>query len=110
MDRNLMTVDGECSFVVLTLCSHGDHGDFQVMPRRTLSLDLAALKERLAGLGFRAAVDGERLLANVDGCSIMMYDAGRAVLENVRPDSEDAAWSVYSSMVTPEADLHPDAT
>lgn len=110
MDRRIVLAGETHAFVVLSLCSHGDRGDYQVLPRGSLSLELVPLRESLLGRGFRAAMDDSRLLADMDGCSAVLYECGRAVLESVRPDSADAAWTLYSSMVAPDAGSHPGAT
>ncbi len=109
MDRRTVIGGGEHPFVVLSLCSYGDHGDYQVLPRGALSLDLVLIRDILLGRGFRAAIDGDRLLADPDGCQAVLYESGRAVLESVSPDSSDVAWNIYSSMVAQESPPHPGA-
>jgi hypothetical protein len=101
MNRTSVIDGSECTFVVLTLCSYGDRGDFQVLPRTALDLDLEAIRDGLAGRNHRAAIDGDRLLAEIDGCSVLLYSQGRAVLEGVRPDSEDAAWTLLIDGIRP---------
>jgi len=101
-DRMLDTGGGPAAFVVLTLCSYGDRGDYQVLPRQGLSLDLPAIRDRLRAAGTRAALDGDsRLLAEIGGCRLMLYSEGRAVMESVVPDTSDAAWEVYRILLEP---------
>jgi len=99
-DRKLDTGEGPAAFVVLTLCSYGDRGDYQVMPRQQLSLDLQAVRDRLRAAGRRAAIDDDaRLLAEIGDCRLMLYAEGRAVMESVVPDSCDAAWEVFRTLL-----------
>lgn len=101
-DRLLDTGEGPAAFVVLTLCSYGDRGDYQVLPRQAVSLDLQSILDRLRAAGGRAALDGgTRLLAEVGECRLMLYSEGRAVMESVVPDTSDAAWSIYRILLEP---------
>ncbi|HRY61797.1 MAG TPA: hypothetical protein P5266_06315 [Candidatus Fermentibacter sp.] len=93
------------AFVVLTLCSYGERGDYQVLPRQAVSLDLHAILDRLKAAGRRAALDADtRLLAEMGDCRLMLYAEGRAVMESVVPDTSDAAWEIYSCLLAPCAD------
>lgn len=99
-DRILDPGGGPAAFVVLTLCSYGDRGDFQVLPRQGLSLDLLAILDRQRAAGRRAALDGDtRLLMQIGDCRLMLYAEGRAVMESVVPDSCDAAWEIFRTLL-----------
>lgn len=84
--------------VVLELCSYGDSGDFQVLPRYRIEIRLEDSAKRLIMRGGRAAVMDDVLLAELDGVQISLYSDGRAVLEQVRPCSKQAAMKFYREL------------
>jgi hypothetical protein len=91
-------------FVVLELCSYGDSGDFQVLPRKVIEVRLEDSVKWLTGLGGRAAVIDGVLLAEMGGAQISLYADGRAVLERVSPCSRQAALELYHNLMQTETD------
>lgn len=81
--------------VVLELCSYGDSGDFQVLPRKALDMALNVIQERIAASGGKAVLSDGVLLAETGGTHISLYSDGRAVLEHVAPCSRQAALELY---------------
>lgn len=91
-------------YVVLELCSYGDSGDFQVLPRKMIEIRLEDRVGRLTALGGRAAVIDGVLLAAMSGTQISLYSDGRAVLERVKPCSKQAALELYHVLVEVDTD------
>lgn len=91
-------------FVVLELCSYGDSGDFQVLPRKVIEVRLEDCAMRLTARGGRAAVIDGVLLAETGGTHISLYSDGRAVLERVAPCSRQAALELYHDLFEAETD------
>jgi hypothetical protein len=96
-----LTINGkETVFIVLELCSYGDHGDYQILPTRAVSIGLDSIAECLKLRGFPVAVKDNRLLSKIYDTDVMLFSSGRMVLESVRPDSKSAAWTIALSVLS----------
>ncbi|GEM_PF-1542610 len=91
-------------YVVLELCSYGDSGDFQVLPKSMVEIRLEDRVGWLTARGGRAAVIEGVLLAEIGGTQISLYRDGRAVLERVTPCSKQAALELYHVLVEVDTD------
>lgn len=104
MTNGSETTGAGAGFVVLELCSYGDSGDFQVLPRKRIELRLEDSVKWLTARGGRAAVIEGVLLAEIGGTQISLYNDGRAVLERVTPCSRQVALELYHSLLEAETD------
>jgi hypothetical protein len=95
MRTELVRAGKSVSYVILELCSYGETGDFQVLPRSAVSLQLDSILAGVREDRHQAGIADDVLLARLNGTSVSLYSDGRSVLERVAPCSGSAAWDVY---------------
>lgn len=92
MRVDLAMHDRWVTYLVSTLCSYGDRGDFQAHPTEPLNLDLPRLAQHIAANGAAGIrSDGVRILLEWRGANVMLFSSGRMILENLRPARQTAA-------------------
>jgi hypothetical protein len=102
MNAELLRRGDQLSFVVLELCSYGETGDYQVLPRKALNLELAAILQGVLADNHKAVLADDEFMALLDSTSVIMTAEGRAVFEGVKPSTKQAAWSLYCSLLEKE--------
>lgn len=98
MNSGFVNTGAGAEFAVLELCSYGDSGDFQVLPRNLIEIRLEDGVQWLTARGGKAAVIDGVLLAEIGGAQVTLYSDGRAVLERVTPCCKQAAFELYQSL------------
>jgi len=79
--------------IVMELCHYPEYGDYTVMPGEDLGLNLAATQQALRTcdeLQFEGLQPPMLLLAKAH-MPLTLYDTGRLLVENVRPDFPETA-------------------
>ncbi len=87
-------------FMTYSLCSEDGIGDYECFPHKELTLNLAALGERLTGLGFDIEGVNEQIcLARKGNLQLTAFPSGRVILEGVSPDAPDVALKLLADVL-----------
>jgi hypothetical protein len=80
-----MKIDGQSHrFVVFNLCSQNGYSDYEGFVNGDLTLDMAAVVDRVKAMGFRIdAWNNQLCLAQNDHLYLTIYPSGRIILERV---------------------------
>jgi hypothetical protein len=96
-----VTVSGSAvTYLLTTLCNHGEYGDYQAFPASPLALDLVAVGQRLKAAGAGSVrTNGQRLAFEWSGVAVTLFSAGRIILEHVVPDRQAAAAGILKAVL-----------
>lgn len=94
-----ITVNGrEVFFYSMNLCSQDDVGDYELFPSEPLNLDMEKIRDSLTHrTELKASKDA--LQFTQEGTRMTLYREGRMILEGLRPDTHEAAFSVLEAIL-----------
>ncbi len=90
----------QIQLIIFNLCSHDGSGDYEVLPDRTLYLNLPTMREDILNAGFFIeGVNKELCLARREKLFITIYPVGRILLEGVKPDQPEVAVQILQEIL-----------
>lgn len=82
------------------LCHIEGHGDYEIFPEPRLVLDMKEIAKRMEGHGFAVqGMDKRICMLKKDHVELTIFPEGRIIIEQLLPDSDEAAFGLVRQIL-----------
>jgi hypothetical protein len=96
--------DKEIVLSSFNLCHIEGHGDYEIFPEPKLTLDMQEIAKRMEGHGYKLqGMDKRICMLKKDHVELTVFPEGRIIIEQLIPDSDEAAFGIVRQILDLQA-------